>query len=73
MISSDDSDLGCTNILRHNIETGNAALIFQQVHLLPLPAKESQKIIGKNARAESDFTIQEHMGILHSFGKNKDG
>ena len=35
-----DNGLGRTGILRHNINTGNASPIFQQVRRRSLPAKE---------------------------------
>ena len=38
-----DNDLGCTKVLHHNIDTGNASPIRQPVQRLSLPAKEEVK------------------------------
>ena len=38
-----DNDLGCTNVLHHNIDTGSASPVRQPVHRLSLPAKEEVK------------------------------
>ena len=38
-----DNDLGCTKVLHHNIDTGNASPIRQPVRRLSLPAKEEVK------------------------------
>ena len=40
--------LGRTGILRHNIDTGNASPICQQVRRMSLPAKEKVRELPKN-------------------------
>ena len=42
IIAIGDNGLGRTDILRHNMDTGNASPIRQQVRRMSLPAKEKE-------------------------------
>ena len=48
VIAIGDNSLGRTDILRHNIDTGNASPIRQQVRRMSLPAKEKVRELLKD-------------------------
>ena len=48
VIAIGDNGLGQTGILRHNIDTGNASPICQQVRRMSLPAKEKVRELLKD-------------------------